>query len=67
MSKMRKGYEAQDRVIAQFKSDVRRAFGGSATDLAIKQGKKNAEYRAKKKAEAEAKPRFSPKFIHTGR
>ena len=29
MAKMRKGYDAQDRVIAQFKRDIRAAFGGT--------------------------------------
>tara|TARA_R100000030_G_scaffold54723_1_gene41231 strand:+ start:712 stop:891 length:180 start_codon:yes stop_codon:yes gene_type:complete len=29
MAKVRKGYDAQDRVIAQFKRDVKRAFGGA--------------------------------------
>ena len=29
MAKVRKGYDAQDRVIAQFKRDIRAAFGGT--------------------------------------
>ena len=29
MAKARKGYDAQDRVIAQFKRDIRAAFGGT--------------------------------------
>ena len=32
MAKMRKGYDAQDRVIAQFKRDIRRAFGGAVVE-----------------------------------
>ena len=32
MAKVRKGYDAQDRVIAQFKRDVKRAFGGAVVE-----------------------------------
>jgi len=32
MAKMRKGYDAQDRVIAQFRRDVKRAFGGAVVE-----------------------------------
>ena len=29
---MKKGYDAQDRVIAQFKKDIRRAFSGAVVE-----------------------------------
>ena len=32
MAKMKKGYDAQDRVIAQFKRDIKRAFGGAVAE-----------------------------------
>jgi len=48
--KMSKGYDAQDRVIAQFKRDVRRAFGGAVIDC-----KKN-----KKKVKKQDEAVFSP-------
>ncbi len=50
MAKMKKGYDAQDRVIAQFKRDVRRAFGGAVIDC-----KKN-----KKKVKKQDEAVFSP-------
>jgi hypothetical protein len=50
MAKMKKGYDAQDRVIAQFKRDVKRAFGGAVIDC-----KKN-----KKKVKKQDEAVFSP-------
>jgi hypothetical protein len=41
MAKMRKGYDAQDRVIAQFKRDVKRAFGGAV--VSCKKNKKKVK------------------------
>ena len=32
MAKMKKGYDAQDRVIAQFKRDIKRAFSGAVVE-----------------------------------
>jgi len=50
MAKIKKGYDAQDRVIAQFKRDVKRAFGGAVIDC-----KKN-----KKKVKKQDEAVFSP-------
>ena len=50
MAKVRIGYDAQDRVIAQFKRDVKRAFGG-----AVESCKKN-----KKKVKKQDEAVFSP-------
>ena len=50
MAKMKKGYDAQDRVIAQFKRDIKRAFGGAVAEC-----KKN-----KKKVKKQDDIVFSP-------
>ena len=41
MAKARKGYDAQDRVIAQFKRDIRAAFNGTVERC--KQNKKKVK------------------------
>ena len=50
MAKMREGYDAQDRVIAQFKRDVKRAFSGAVIEC-----KKNNK-KVKKQDEAVFSP-----------
>jgi len=50
MAKMKKGYDAQDRVLAQFKRDIKRAFGGAVVEC-----KKN-----KKKIKKQDEAVFSP-------
>ena len=50
MAKVKKGYDAQDRVIAQFKRDIRAAFGGT-----VERCKKN-----KKKVKKQDEAVFSP-------
>jgi ATP:corrinoid adenosyltransferase len=61
------GFERQGAVMGQFRRDARSSNANCAVMQAIKAGKKNAEYRAKREAEQAAKPQFSPKFLHTGR
>ena len=61
------GFERQGAVMGQFRRDARSSNANCAVMQAIRAGKKNAEYRVKQQAKQEAKPLFSPKFMHTGR
>jgi len=63
MAKKRKGYDAQDAVIARFKRDAKSSSKNSAVAQAIAQGKKNK----KKVVEEEEEIRFSFKFLSTGK
>jgi hypothetical protein len=62
------GFERQEAVMSQFRRDARsKDTGNSAVAQALRAGKKNAEYRAKRQAEEAAKPRVSFKFLSTGK
>ena len=62
MAKRRKGYDAQDAVIARFKRDAKSSSKNSAVAQAIARGKKDK----KKVVEEEEEIRFSFKFLSTG-
>lgn len=57
------GFERQAAVIGQFSKDAKTGGNTTTVDQAIKQGKKNAEYRAK----LEKPVRVSFKFLTTGK
>ena len=63
MAKKRKGYDAQDAVIARFKRDAKSSSKYSAVAQAIARGKKDK----KKIVEEEEEIRFSFKFLSTGK
>tara|TARA_R110000824_G_C14895025_1_gene644852 strand:- start:78 stop:269 length:192 start_codon:yes stop_codon:yes gene_type:complete len=63
MAKRRKGYDAQDAVIARFKRDAKSSSKNSAVAQAIARGKKDK----KKVVEEEEEIRFSFKFLSTGK
>ncbi len=63
MAKRRKGYDAQDAVIARFKRDAKSSSKNSAVAQAIARGKKDK----KKLVEEEEEIRFSFKFLSTGK
>jgi len=63
MAKRRKGYDAQDAVIARFKRDAKSSSKNSAVAQAIARGKKDK----KKLVEEEEEIRFSYKFLSTGK
>ncbi len=63
MAKRRKGYDAQDAVIARFKRDAKSSSKNSAVAQAIARGKKDK----KKIVEEEEEIRFSFKFLSTGK
>ena len=63
MAKKRKGYDAQDAVIARFKRDAKSSSKNSAVAQAIARGKKDK----KKLVEEEEEIRFSFKFLSTGK
>ena len=57
MAKQRKGYDAQDRVLARFHRDARSSTKGSAVAKAIAASKK------RKKKVIKEEVRFSPKAL----
>jgi|TARA_Y100001951_G_C11202305_1_gene217854 hypothetical protein len=57
MAKQRKGYDAQDRVLARFKRDARSSTKNSAVAKAIAASKK------RKKKVIKEEVRFSPKAL----
>jgi hypothetical protein len=61
------GFERQEAVMGQFRRDARDRSGSEIVKQAKEAGRKQREYQAKKKAELEAQPRMSPRFLTTGK
>jgi|TARA_R110002051_G_scaffold145189_1_gene218026 hypothetical protein len=66
MAKRRKGYDAQDAVIARFKRDVKGSNKNSAVAQCIKEGKKLKKVADVEVDEDGEEIRFSFKFLSTG-
>ena len=61
------GFERQGAVMGQFRRDSRGTGVSEIVKQAKEAGRKQREYQAKKKAELEAQPRMSPRFLTTGK
>jgi len=56
------GIFRQDAILSQFSRDAKSSTDNSAVAQAIRAGKRNAEYRAKKMAELANQPRMAPGY-----
>ena len=61
------GFERQGAVMGQFRRDARGNGVSEIVKQAKEAGRKNAEYRARKEAEAAKEPKMSPRFLTTGK